>query len=144
MADTPDPDAARAIACGSDCLPEDHSPRCHNRTGRIIDALRAARAEGAKAEREAWEKRINTPMTTKFLEAVPNEAAHQRQRWGLEHDRKKDPADWFWTLGFLAGKALHDVRGKRAHHIVAAGALLLNWLESEERTRDQREAVDAD
>lgn len=49
---------------------------------------------------------LNTPHTTDFLEAVRIEAAHQRERWGSEHDAGKTDADWFWLVGYLAGKAL--------------------------------------
>jgi len=75
-------------------------------------------------------QRTNTPLTGEFFESVRNEAAHQKQRWGKEHDESKTDEDWFWTLGFLAGKALHNVRFKKKHHIIAAAALLMNWYES--------------
>jgi hypothetical protein len=71
--------------------------------------------------------RINTPEIDDFLSAVKNEALHQRERWGIENDGGKEPSDWFWLVGYLAGKALHDVKGKRLHHIITAGAALLNW-----------------
>jgi TnpA family transposase len=58
---------------------------------------------------------------------VRNEALHQRERWGVDQDGGKADADWFWLLGYLAGKALHDVNGKRLHHIITSGAALLNW-----------------
>ena len=70
---------------------------------------------------------VDSPQTEDFFQAVRLEAAHQVTRWGSEHDAGKEPADWFWLLGYLAGKALHDVRGKRAHHIIATAAALLNW-----------------
>lgn len=70
---------------------------------------------------------IESPQTEDFFQAVRLEAAHQVERWGTEHDAGKEPADWFWLIGYLAGKALHDVRGKRAHHIIATAAALLNW-----------------
>jgi hypothetical protein len=71
--------------------------------------------------------RINTPEIDDFLSAVKNEALHQRERWGVDQDGGKEPADWFWLVGYLAGKALHDVKGKRLHHIITTGAALLNW-----------------
>lgn len=70
---------------------------------------------------------LDTPQTADFFEAVRLEAAHQIDRWGTEHDAGKTPADWFWLIGYLAGKALHDVRGKAAYHVIAAAAALLNW-----------------
>ena len=77
---------------------------------------------------EELNARVNTPMTDNFLEAVKNEAAHQRERWGEDHDGLKTHGDWFWLLGYLAGKALHDVRGKRKHHIIATAAACCNWF----------------
>jgi hypothetical protein len=71
--------------------------------------------------------RINTPEVDDFLAAVRNEALHQRERWGVEHDGGKTDAEWFWLVGYLAGKALHNVSGKRLHHIITAAAALLNW-----------------
>lgn len=71
--------------------------------------------------------RINTPEIDDFLAAVKNEALHQRERWSVEHDGGKEASDWFWLLGYLAGKALHDVKGKRLHHLITAAASLLNW-----------------
>lgn len=74
---------------------------------------------------------INTPQKNDFLRAVSTEAEHQRQRWGAEHDAGKTPADWFWLVGYLAGKALHanvaGDTGKAEHHIITTAAALANW-----------------
>lgn len=71
---------------------------------------------------------INNPHTDDFLEAVRTEAAHQRERWGEEHDQAKQDQDFFWTLGWLAGKAVRfETQEKRLHHIITSGALCLNW-----------------
>lgn len=70
---------------------------------------------------------LSTPGTEDFVQDLEIEAAHQIDRWGSAHDAGKSDADWFWLIGFLAGKALHDVRGKKAHHIIATAAALLNW-----------------
>ena len=81
-----------------------------------------------KAEAERLKKLIWTPQTEEFLEAVRLEAAHQRDRWGDEHDGMKSDPDWFWTLGWLSGKAVHaSDQEKRLHHLVTSAALLLNW-----------------
>lgn len=69
---------------------------------------------------------INTPHTAQFLEAVKLEAVHQRERWAAEHDAGKTDADWFWLIGYLAGKALHKPE-KQVHHIITTAAALLNW-----------------
>lgn len=75
---------------------------------------------------------INTPHTHDFLEAVKLEMPHQRDRWGAEHDAGKTPADWFWLVGYLAGKALHAlVSGnveKAKHHVITTAAALGNWF----------------
>lgn len=78
------------------------------------------------------EGRINTPHTDDWFEAVKLEAAHQVERWGTKHDEGKTPADWFWLLGYLGGKALAsaiagDVE-KAKHHTISSGAVLLNWF----------------
>lgn len=74
---------------------------------------------------------INTPHTDVFVDAVRLEAAHQQERWGTSHDEGKAPADWFWLLGYLGGKALAAfVKGdvqKGRHHIISSAAALLNW-----------------
>jgi hypothetical protein len=73
----------------------------------------------------------DTPHTRSFLRAVELEALHQRERWGTEHDAGKTPADWFWLLGYLAGKALSAAVGgnteKALHHTVSSAAALMNW-----------------
>lgn len=74
---------------------------------------------------------INTPHTADWLEAVRLEAAHQVELWGASHDGGKAPADWFWLIGYLAGKALHAACAgnseKAKHHTISTGAALLNW-----------------
>ncbi len=110
--------------------------KCSGHTGRVemgshcrpcLDEHIAAAIEQARGDAFGGaSKERDTPQSGDFLEAVKNEAWHQRNRWG-DDDKAKTAAEWFWLVGFLAGKALHDVRGKRAHHVVAAGAALSNW-----------------
>ena len=74
---------------------------------------------------------LNTPLYDDFLPAVEREAAHQINRWGTAADRAKEPADWFWLLGYLGGKALKaaitgDIKGAK-HHCISSAAVLLNW-----------------
>jgi hypothetical protein len=69
---------------------------------------------------------INSPHTEEFLEAVRLEAAHQRDRWPAAHDAGKDDSDWFWLIGYVAGKALHKPQ-KQLHHIITTAAVCLNW-----------------
>ena len=74
---------------------------------------------------------IHNPHTDDFLESVRTEAAHQRERWGTEHDAGKGAPDWFWLLGYLAGKALHAWKSgedeKLKHHVITTAAACLNW-----------------
>lgn len=83
------------------------------------------------AGREDLDKKLNSPELISFRDAVVLEAAHQRERWGSEHDAGKEPQDWFWLLGYLAGKALRahidgDV-DKALHHTISTAAVLNNW-----------------
>lgn len=88
-----------------------------------------ARAEKAERERDELRALINTPQTSDFLEAVKLEAAHQVERWGSEHDEGKSDSDWFWLLGYLAGKAIRPGQPleKVLHHIITTAAACLNW-----------------
>jgi len=61
-----------------------------------------------RSELERKENLLNTPELHDFSNAVVLEAAHQRQRWDSEHDAGKTPQDWFWLVGYLAGKALQS------------------------------------
>jgi hypothetical protein len=84
-----------------------------------------------QAEIDRLNQIINTPQADDFLRAVSTEAEHQRQRLGSEHDDGKTPADWFWLVGYLAGKALHahasDNVEKAEHHVITTAAALANW-----------------
>lgn len=74
---------------------------------------------------------INNAQTEDFLEATRLEAAHQVARWGEAHDRGKSAENWFWLVGYLAGKCLRAVitgdRKKALHHTISSAAALLNW-----------------
>lgn len=74
---------------------------------------------------------LNTPETADFMKGVPLEAAHQRERWGAEHDAGKAPFDWFWLIGYLAQKAaMAAIAGnveKAKHHTISTAAALANW-----------------
>lgn len=84
---------------------------------------------------------VNTPELHDFAKAVVLEAAHQRERWD---DTQKTDADWFWLIGYLAGKALHTpiakdvddgascvppdvIAEKRLHRIITIAAAASNW-----------------
>jgi len=85
---------------------------------------------------------LNTPEVVDFVKAVNLEAAHQRERWGSEHDSSKTDADWFWLVGYLVGKALHKPE-KRLHHLITAGAALANWHLSTLGKTNMRPGIDA-
>ena len=73
---------------------------------------------------------LNTPEIHDFAKAVVLGALHQRERWGSDHDAGKTDADWFWLIGYLAGKALHNPDGdreKRLHRIITIAAAACNW-----------------
>lgn len=74
---------------------------------------------------------ISTPELNDFDKGVPLESAHQIDRWGEAHDRSKSAENWYWLVGYLAGKALRaSIQGDRAkalHHTISAAAALRNW-----------------
>jgi hypothetical protein len=74
---------------------------------------------------------IGNPYIGIWSDEVIIEAAHQRERWGTDHDAGKESSDWFWLIGYLAGKALAAaIAGdfvKARHHTVSTGAALANW-----------------
>lgn len=83
------------------------------------------------AEGDRLGKLVNNPQTADFLEAVRAETAHQVERWGEAHDRGKSAENWFWLVGYLAGKCLRACitgdREKALHHTISAAAALANW-----------------
>jgi len=86
----------------------------------------------AKAERDRLDTLVNNPQTDDFLTAVRAEMAHQVERWGDAHDRGKSAENWFWLVGYLAGKALRAAitgdKPKALHHCVSAAAAAGNWF----------------
>lgn len=74
---------------------------------------------------------INRPYIGAWADEIIIEAAHQRERWGAEHDVGKRPEDWFWLIGYLAGKALASHKDgdleKAHHHTVSTAAVLAHW-----------------
>jgi len=91
------------------------------------------RAQVAELEKECERQRklLNSPELLDFKEGVVLESAHQRERWASDHDAGKTPADWFWLVGYLAGKCLHahtaGNTGKALHHTISTAAALGNW-----------------
>jgi hypothetical protein len=83
------------------------------------------------AELERLRALVNTPELHDFANGVVLEAAHQRERWGIDHDSGKEPSDWFWLVGYLGGKALKShIDGnteKALHHTITMAAACANW-----------------
>ena len=105
-----------------------------DRFGRRIEAdwMLGWFANAMCAARDNERKRVlNNPELRNFVNGVVLEAQHQRQRWGEAHDRSKSAENWYWLVGYLAGKALraaiegdHD---KALHHTISAAAALSQW-----------------
>jgi hypothetical protein len=96
------------------------------------EALQRIEAMGKhKARVDAVMALIGSPEIDNFLRGTHLEAVHQVDRWGTAHDRAKRPADWFWLVGYLAGKALHAAtagdQAKARHHCISTAAALYNW-----------------
>jgi hypothetical protein len=74
---------------------------------------------------------ISRPYIGVWTDEVIIEAAHQRDRWGASQDHGKSPEDWFWLIGYLAGKALASHKAgdmeKARHHTVSTAAVLAHW-----------------
>lgn len=90
---------------------------------------------------------INSPEILDFGRAVTLESAHQRERFGVVHDGGKTPADWFWLVGYLAGKALHSQAAgdlnKSLHHVITTAAACANWHSAMLGKTDMRPGIDA-
>jgi len=97
------------------------------------------------AETERLRALINSPITEDFDYGVPLEATHQVERWGTAHDAGKGPEDWFWLVGYLAGKCLRahldgDTE-KALHHTISTAAALRNWHRAIKGANDMRPAL---
>ena len=84
-----------------------------------------------KAEIERLNKILSTPLIEEFFEAAKAEARHQASRSHEYHDDNKKPSEWFWLVGYLAGKALQahitGDRRKGLHHTISSAAALMHW-----------------
>ncbi len=88
-------------------------------------------------DRFAAQHSPDTPEIEDFIIGALTEAQHQRARWGEAHDRSKSAENWYWLVGYLAGKALRaSVQGDREkalHHTISAAAALSHWHEAIKR-----------
>lgn len=121
-------------------------PQVRQWADRLADALPAPgewRAEIARLNAI-----INTPQSDDFLRAVSTEAEHQRQRWSNSHDAGKTAPDWFWLIGYLAGKALHcamyGMDEKAEHHVITTAAACANWHRAMKGETDMRPGIDGE
>jgi len=100
----------------------------------LISAEELQQLRAAAAEAQRLDALINNPQTDEFLGAVRAEMAHQVERWGEAHDRDKSASNWFWLVGYLAGKALRAAitgdKPKALHHCVSSAAVLGNWFKA--------------
>lgn len=87
------------------------------------------RALAAETEVTRLSRLLNTPEINDFAKAVALEAAHQRERWGSSHDAEKTDGDWFWLIGYLAGKVIRPgtEKDKKLHRIITIAAAACNW-----------------
>lgn len=107
---------------------------------RLADALRYSDnsvAAQAAAELRRLHALVNTPELIEFSKAVQLEAAHQRERWGSDHDGGKSPEDWYWLIGHLAGRAL--AHHKEAERLKTEGMTLAGELLMETQIAYHRE-----
>lgn len=110
------------------------------------EALREQLGE-ASAERDRLSMLVNSPEIIDFGKAVQLEAAHQRERWGAAGDAGKTDADWFWLIGYLAGKALGtdvkdaESRDKKLHRIITVAAAACNWHAAKLKLTDMRPGI---
>jgi hypothetical protein len=99
--------------------------------GRKYYGTLVERAVKAEDEVERLKSILNSPIVEPFVSAAVSEAKHQVYRWGEDHDAQKTAWDWFWTLGYLGGKAAQSALAgdwhKAKHHTVTAAAMLANW-----------------
>ncbi len=101
-------------------------------TARVIQALLKHKLNAhADLVNDVVSALLDAAVYKDFLLGVKVEAMHQRRRWSEEHDAGKEPQDWFWLLGYLAGKALKAVNDDNLdlakHHTISSAAMLLNW-----------------
>lgn len=111
-----------------------------------LRAYADARCAKLQEERDALRKLIDSPELHDFARGAVLEAAHQVERWGTDHDSGKTPADWFWLVGYLAGKALHAQTSgnteKALHHTISTAAALANWHRAINGANDMRPGID--
>lgn len=124
-------------ASGDLCYYRDHVAQLAALKQSLVDCER---------ERDELKAILNTPETDDFFRGIELEAAHQRMRWPSEVDAGKTHADWFWLVGYLAGKCLHAaIAGnmeKALHHTISTAAALANWHRAIKGFGNMRPGID--
>ena len=71
----------------------------------------------------------SAPVTSDFWQDCLDESRFQDERWPERHDAQKTDADWFWLVGFLAGKVMRPGASveKKRHRLRALAAVLEHW-----------------
>ncbi|MFM0270150.1 hypothetical protein PQQ59_06165 [Paraburkholderia aspalathi] len=101
----------------------------------LCDEAQPAQSEPAlQAEIDRLNAIIHTPESDEFLKGAAIEAEYQRELHGVDaSDARFDWHQWYWVVGYLAGKALAACKSgegngeKAKHHLVTSAALLMNW-----------------
>lgn len=95
------------------------------------EAALVSEVERLRADNRRLRGILDQPDPAEFMYATEVEMRYQQAHWGEEHDSGKVDADWFWLIGYLAGKALHrgedDGRDKLLHRITTVSAAAGNW-----------------
>lgn len=111
------------------CFIANLSPMTRAEVERLIGLVASIEAElqDRSARVLYLEGLISSPEVNDFMAALPLEAAHQVERWGVNHDAGKLPADWVFLVGHLLGKAFAAPSPeKQKHHVITAAAVCLN------------------
>lgn len=140
----PEPDAGWCSSC--DRIAEASRPKCPECGDWMIFGSDQTEIERLTRELARLNALVNTPETDDFFKGTELEAAHQRARWPAENDAGKTPADWFWLIGYLAGKCLHaHIAGnteKALHHTISTAAALANWHRAIKGFGNMRPGID--
>lgn len=100
------------------------------RVGAAIVAGVVAPLEAKDAEIARLRALLNNPQVKEFFAAVEVEAAHQREKWGENHDAGKDLGDWSLLFQYIMGKqaqAVYDQNWpKYLHHLITLAAICSN------------------
>lgn len=122
-------DLADRLIANGDKAPHVSASECHEISAGIGDLCREVGS--LRAEIARLLAIVNIPQVDEIFASVRIEAAHQIQRWGVEHDAGKRPENWVTLVVYLLGKAskahFDGDEHKLHHHVVTLAAVALNW-----------------